>query len=93
MASRKARIVATGRRYVWPRGSTCRGWLTPRPRRYRSSKASARTRAAFAADTASRAQMFAMPEATRMRSVAARSTAAFENDSLVPSPSGYQSVS
>ena len=38
-------------------------------------------------------QMFAMPEATRMRSVAARSTAPFVNDSRVPRPSGYQSVS
>ena len=37
--------------------------------------------------------MFAMPEAMRMRSVAASSTAPFENDSRVPSPSEYQSVS
>ena len=43
--------------------------------------------------TASRPQMFAIPEATRMRSVAPRSTAPFVNDSRVPSPSGYQSVS
>ena len=37
--------------------------------------------------------MFAMPEATRMRSVAPSSTAPFENDSRVPSPSPYHNVS
>jgi hypothetical protein len=37
--------------------------------------------------------MLAIPEATRMRSVAASRTAPFVNDSRVPSPSGYQTVS
>ena len=35
----------------------------------------------------------AIPEQMRIRSVAASSTAAFVNDSRVPSPSGYHSVS
>ncbi len=86
-------MSATGFSYVWPRGSTWRGWLTPSPSRKRSSNASASTRAAFAAVTASRPQMFAIPLATRIRSVAPSSTAPFANDSRVPSPSGYQSVS
>jgi hypothetical protein len=84
---------ATGRSYRCPCGSTWRGWLTPSPSRNRSSNESARTRAAFAVATGSRPQMFAMSEATRMRSVAASSTAPFANDSRVPSPSGYQRVS
>jgi hypothetical protein len=63
------------------------------PEQEPSSKASASTRAAFAAETASRPQMLAIPEATRMRSLAPSSTAPFVSDSRVPSPSGYHSVS
>jgi hypothetical protein len=37
--------------------------------------------------------MFAIPDAIRIRSVAPSSTAPFVNDSRVPRPSEYQSVS
>ena len=47
-------------------------------------------RAPVAVATGSRAQMFAMPVQTAIRSLAPRTSAAVENDSFVPKPSGNQ---
>jgi hypothetical protein len=87
---RYSRILATGLRYVVPRGSTCGGWLTPRPSRKRSSKESLRVREALAEARASRAHTFVMPLAIMILSVAPSRTAPFEKDSRTPMPSGYQ---
>jgi hypothetical protein len=71
---------------------TSGAWLIPRPRRKRLPQASTSVAAPFAAATASRPQMLAMPVATWIRSVQDSTVEAWVNASLVVGPSPNQYV-